>query len=842
MNKILLTASVLALIVLCVFALKVTNHHLPIHQSTNLPAIAFAKAGKKSPEPSDYLWAQRAFPYGTVPSGAFYKALEQVKNTTQDRDNDMIWELAGPTNVSGRITDVAMHHTDSLTIYAASASGGVWKSEDAGDNWFPISDDLPSLSIGDIAIDPSDKNTLYIGTGEPNGGGGSVTYDGRGIFKSKDGGGSWASLGLEASGSIGRIEVDPKNPNRIFVAAMGHLFDNNSERGIFRSEDGGASWEKTLFVNDSTGGIDLAIHPNNPDTIFAVTWQRTRRPNKRVYGGPGCGIWRSTDGGDNWTKLAAGLPTSNLGRIGIAISPSQPSTLYAIYSDETGYFKGVYKSTNDGNAWSLLNGGDPEYPGFGWWFGQIRVHPNDPDEVYTLGLDWAKTTDGGQFWTGVSPYLHADYHAFYIHPAKPDLHVAGNDGGIYISTNAGADWEHRPFPITQFYTSEIDYQDNTNFYGGAQDNGTWRTLTGGLDDWDHIGGGDGFVTLVNPQDNNIYYVESQYGGFYGSNGASAPSSNRYNWNTPYIFDPNNPNVMYIGADRLFKSTNGGLDWTAISDDLSNGPTGQNGVRYGSITTINASSVDANLLWVGTDDGNVWVTSNGGVDWTKVSENLPKRWVTRVVALPYENYALVCLSGYRHFDDIAHIYQTTDKGQSWQDVSGNLPDLPVNDLVLDPADPFNVWYIATDAGVFFTADAGGSWEPVNNGLPTVPVTDLTTHAPSRTIAAATYGRSMYRATMPYISNTNSPQTIENVRVAPNPFVNQMQISFTVFEKQSARLELFDLSGKKLKTVFSGALSVGEQRFDLQGNDLTPGVYLLKMTGKNGAGFCRKVLKQ
>jgi len=842
MNKILLAASGLTLTVCCLFALI----------STNYPSFAKASAGKqsanhqspkhKSPEPSDYLWAQRAFPYGTVPSGAFYKALEQVQNATQDRGNGLVWYLAGPTYVSGRITDVVMHHTDLQTIYAASASGGVWKSSDAGGNWIPITDDLPSLSIGDIALDPSDKNTIYVGTGEPNGGGGSVTYDGRGIFKSSDGGASWASLGLEASGSIGRIEVDPKNSNRIFVAAMGHLFDNNSERGIFRSEDGGTSWEKTLFVNDSTGGIDLAIHPNNPDTVFAVTWQRTRQPNKRVYGGPGCGIWRSTDGGDNWTKLDAGLPASNLGRIGIAISPSEPSTLYAIYADEIGYFKGVYKSTNDGNTWSLLSGGDPEYPGFGWWFGQIRVHPNDPDEVFTMGLDWAKSTDGGQSWTGVSPYLHADYHALYIHPANPDFQVVGNDGGIYLSNNAGANWQHRPFPITQFYTAEIDYQNNTNFYGGAQDNGTWRTLTGGLDDWDHIGGGDGFVTLVNPQNNNIYYVESQYGGFSGSNGASAPSSNRYNWNTPYIFDPNNPNVMYIGADRLFKSNNGGLNWTAISDDLSNGPTGQNGVRYGSITTIDASSLNANLLWVGTDDGNVWVTSNSGVNWTKVSANLPKRWVTRVIAqLPDENYALVCLSGYRHFDDIAHIYQTTNKGQTWQNVSGNLPDLPVNDLVLDPADPFNVWYIATDAGVFFTINGGESWQPANEGLPRVPVTDLTTHAPSRTIAAATYGRSMYRATMPFVSGTNSPQTIENVRVAPNPFDNRTQISFVVSEKQNARVELFDLSGKKLKTIFAGEFPVGEQGFELDGTELAAGVYLLKMEGKDGAGFCRKVLK-
>lgn len=828
MKKIAILVSLLALLALCFFALKNIHTRLSTHH--------------KTPEPSDYLWAQRAYPYGTVPSEAYYQALEWTNNQAQARGNNLNWELAGPNNVGGRITDVAMHSSDLQTVYAASASGGVWKSEDAGDNWLPISDGLPSLSIGDIALDPSDKNTLYAGTGEPNGGGGSVTYDGRGIFKSTDGGASWTSLGLEASGSIGRIEIDPENPNRVFVAAMGHLFGNNPERGIFRSNDGGASWQKTLFVNDSTGAIDLAIHPLNPDTVFAVSWQRTRRPNKRMYGGPGCAIWRSTDGGTNWAKLTDGLPETNLGRIGIAISPSQPNVLYALYADQVGLFKGVYKSTNNGDSWVELDGGDPGYPGFGWWFGQIRVHPNDPDEVYTLGLDWSKTTDGGQFWTDVSEYLHADYHALYIHPANPNFHVVGNDGGVYISTNDGGDWEHKPFPISQFYSSEICFQYPTLFSGGTQDNGTWRSRFGGLDDWEFFNGGDGFVTLVNPQDSSIYYAESQYGGFGGSNGASAPTGARYNWNTPYIFDPNDPNVMYIGAEKLFKSNNGGLDWEAISDDLSNGSTGQNGVRYGTITTIAASPVNADLLWVGTDDGNVWVTSTGGAEWIKVSDSLPKRWITRVVAHPTdENVAIVCLSGFRHFDDMAHIYRTTDKGQTWQSVSGNLPDIPVNDLVQDPAEPGKTWYIGTDVGVFVTYNTGEVWEACNAGLPTVPITDLTLHAPTRTLAAATYGRSMFRAELPTPSGTYSPQTLGSPRIAPNPFGSITEISFAVFQKQTACLELFDLAGKKIKTVFAGELPVGKKMLALDGDGLAPGVYLLKLTGEKGAGFCQKVVR-
>jgi photosystem II stability/assembly factor-like uncharacterized protein len=800
-----------------------------------------SKQEKDPFEPLDYLWAQRAYPYGFVPSEAYYQALEQTKTMSANRNQGLNWTLAGPTRVSGRISDVAMHPSDLLTVYAASASGGVWKSTDAGHNWAPISDDLPSLSIGDIAIDPSDKNTLYVGTGEPNAGGGSVTYDGRGLFKSTDAGQTWTALGLENSGSIGRIEVDPKNPNRLFVAAMGRLFANNTERGIFRSEDGGQTWEKSLFVNDSTGCVDLAIHPLNPDTVFAVSWQRIRRPNRRQYGGPGCGIWRSTDGGDTWNKLNTGLPASNLGRIGITISPSNPNTLYALYADETGNFKGVYKSVNHGDTWTTIPGGDPGYPGFGWWFGQIRVHPNNPDEVFTLGLDWVKTTDSGQFWFDVSPYLHADYHALYIHPANPDFLVAGNDGGIYISENGGDTWEHRPFPITQFYTSEIDFQNPTHFYGGAQDNGTWRTITGTPDNWQKIGGGDGFVTLVNPLDNNIFYVESQYGGFSGTNGASAPSSSRYNWNTPYIFDPFNPSIMFIGAERLHKSVNGGLNWTPISADLTNGNQGQNGVRYGTITTIAASPLNSNILWVGTDDGNVWITSNGGTNWTKVSSALPKRWITRVVADPEdENAALVCLSGFRHADPMAHIYRTTDKGQNWLPADGNLPDLPVNDLIQDPSNPALVWYIATDAGVFGTSDGGVNWSPANTGLPNVPVTDLTLHAPTRTMAAATYGRSMYGTELPPVSGTINPVSALSLKIWPNPMVQHAVVEWEQWGADRIQLECWDAGGRRVKTMLQEQVSSGHQVRQLDVSGLLPGVYFLRLSGSKGILGSHKVV--
>ncbi len=793
-------------------------------------------------KPNDYLWAQRVYPYQSVHSSAYYAALEYASEQASSRGGGALnWELAGPTNVSGRITDLAMHESDMQTIYAATASGGVWKSTDAGDSWAPISDALPSLSIGDMAIDPSDKNVLYCGTGETNGGGGSVTYDGLGVYKSSDGGSTWQASGLTATGSIGRIEVDPKRPERVFVAAMGHLFGNNPERGVYRSNDGGSSWEQVLFVSDSVGAIDLVIHPQNTDTLFAVSWERIRRPNTRVYGGPGSAIWRSTDGGDTWAKLSGGLPAgSTVGRMGIAIAPSDPSVLYATIARTNGAFAGVYRSNDNGDSWALVPGnGNPGYSSFGWWFGQIRVHPENSQQIYNLGVGWKESSDAGATWAEASPYLHADYHAFYIHPANPDFQVVGNDGGIFLSVDGGATWEARPIPNTQFYTSEIDFQNPVRFSGGTQDNGTWASIDGGIDNWKHILGGDGFVTLVNPKDNTLYYAESQYGGFSGSNGASAPMSARYNWNTPYIFDPNNPDILYFGAEKLFKSIDRGLNWTAISGDLSNGNNGSGGVVYGTITTIAASPVDSNIIFAGTDDGNVWVTQNGGSNWVKVSENLPKRWVTRVVADLWDaQTAYICLSGFRHHEAMAHVYKTNDLGQTWSGAAGNLPDIPANDLILDPLDPAQ-WFLATDVGVFLTNDAGASWAPVNNGLPKVPVLDLSFHAPTRTLVAATYGRAMHKASVPTVSGLQERVPLNSIKVVSNPTTTTWQLSFFTADALDIRLDLYNLSGQYVQTMHVSG--TGQHSVSVGAAWLPAGIYVLQMSAKGKSMACKKLIK-
>jgi photosystem II stability/assembly factor-like uncharacterized protein len=790
--------------------------------------------------PNDCLFLQRAFPYQTLPSEAYYEAVQWAKSQVVQRDGP-VWELAGPSNLGGRITGIAMHASDQQTIYAASASGGLWKSPDAGVSWLPITDGLPSLSIGDIAIDPSDKNVLYCGTGEPNGGGGSVTYDGHGLFKSVDAGQSWTAAGLEKTGSIGRIVVDPHNPNRIFVAAQGHLFGNNPERGVYRSDDGGISWQQKLFVSDSTGAIDLVINPQHPDTVYATMWQRVRRPSIRQYGGPESGIFRSIDGGDTWTKLSGGLPTSSIGRIGLAISASNPNILFATVAAEDGSFNGVYKTANDGATWvKVSDNSNPNYSSFGWWFGQIRINPVSPNIVYNLGVGWVKSSNGGNSWSpGGSSNLHADFHALFIHPANTSLMVVGNDGGLYVSNDGGNLFTHRPFPITQFYTTEIDEQHPEQLYGGAQDNGTWRTTTGQLDDWEQIWYGDGFVTLVNPV-NGDYYAEYQYGSFSGSNGAVAPDFVRSNWNTPYVMDPANPNIMYFGAESLFKSVDGALSWEPISGDLSNGPVGIGGVVYGTITSISVSPLDGNIIYVGTDDGNVWVTSNGGQDWTKISATLPKRWITRVVAdLNDASTAYVCLSGFRHFENIAHIYKTTDKGQSWTSMSGNLPDVPVNDLIPDPANALS-FFIATDAGIFATYDGGQTWEVFGSGLPNVPVLDLRFHAPTRTMSAATYGRAMYKIQVPVPTGVQETALVSGMNVAPNPVQSSFRLSFENLGGAALDAVVYDAGGRLVQTIFTGFRQQGRQSVTVQAGTWKAGVYVVQLRGK-GKVFSRKLVK-
>jgi photosystem II stability/assembly factor-like uncharacterized protein len=795
----------------------------------------------ESTTPNDWFFLQRSFPFQEINYDArnvAWQQAQEIKSSSNIRGEG--WLQKGPYNIGGRISAVAMTDGIPYTIYAGAASGGIFRSLTAGETWEPVFDDALSLSIGDIAVAPSNQAVVWVGTGEANAGGGSMSYDGFGVYKSENAGDSWQHLGLENTGSIGRLAVHPTDPQTCFVAAMGRLFSNNPDRGVFRTTDGGLTWDKVLFVNDSVGAIDIVMHPVHPDTLYACMWERVRRPDYRNYGGPGCGIYRSYDGGDNWTLLTIGLPaaSSSVGRIGIDISASDPNILYAIYADDIGYFDGVYKTTNGGNSWIRTNDNDLAnmYSSYGWWFGRISIDPADPDIAYAIGFDLYKTTNGGNSWPMISSTVHVDQHDLAISPIDHNLVVLGNDGGIYISFDGGSAWTFvNNLPITQFYTCEIDEQQPQRLYGGTQDNGTNRTLTGDADDWQSIYWGDGFHVLVDPTDNDYVYAEYQYGNFARStNGGTyfteamsgISGSDRMNWNTPFAFDPNNPQILYYGANRLYKTTNRAISWQAISPDLTNSIPGS-GVVYGTITTIAAAPSNSQYIYVGTDDGNVWKTENGGSSWNNISLGLPERWITRVAIDPYdEQVVYVTLSGYRYDSYQPHVFRSTDAGESWTDVSGNLPEAPANDLIIDPALDSTL-YLATDFGVFITRDLGEFWSMLGDNLPNVPVVDLDFHQPTRTLIAATYGRSMYSFNVDQLVFIDDLTVREQeLKIFPNPVAQVLNLQIDL--KQDTQYSILDSGGK---VITGGTLNKNSsaQRIDVSG--LRPGNYFLRINNEN-----------
>jgi photosystem II stability/assembly factor-like uncharacterized protein len=715
-------------------------------------AFKLAKRGKDtSRKPSEWFTLSRAYPYEEIPFAAYKRALDRAVQVHNENTIQRIgvWEMAGPSNVGGRVTALAVHPDSPETIYAGGALGGVLKSTDGGDTWTPISDAVPSLSVGDLALDPNDPSILYFGTGEANSSGDS--YAGTGVYRTTDSGSTWEFVGLPNSHHIGKIAIDPTNSNRIFVAATGKLFGTNPDRGIYRTTDAGTNWELVHFVSDSTAGIDVAINPSDPNIVFAAMWERVRRPQFRKVGGYTSGIWRSTDGGDNWTRLSSGLPAPgpNVGRIGLAISPSSPDTIYASYCDNPGYFMGFYRSTNGGDSWTL-RAGDQGFSSFGWYFGKIWVHPTNVNTVYFGDVDMWKSTTGASSWSPITGSMHVDHHAWYQDPTNPNYCVNGNDGGVFTSQNGGGSWTKcYDLPITQFYAITIDKLNPHRLYGGTQDNSTPRTWDGSPDNWDVIFYGDGFYTNVDYTNSNVIYAEAQYG-YLGrsTNGGSwfdlitngIDGSENVNWCTPVVMSPHNNQTLFYGAERLYKTANRGDLWFPISPDLTG--EGNGNLVYGTITTIDQSPLDPLVIWAGTDDSRAWVTTNGGTNWTNVAGSLPDRWCTRVTADLFDTAgAYVAFSGYKEDDLLPHIFKTTDFGESWSDISGNLVDIPINDVMQDPLYPSRL-FIGTDFGMFYTEDGGATWQSFGDNHPICPVFDIDLHADTRKVVSGTHGRSMY----------------------------------------------------------------------------------------------------
>ncbi|MFZ5979268.1 MAG: thrombospondin type 3 repeat-containing protein [Candidatus Zixiibacteriota bacterium] len=732
------------------------------------------KTGDIGPaRPSEWFFEQRAYPYNKIPRQQYKEAVLEARHirdayfAQKDAREEPVWTEAGPSNSPGRICDIAVHPDYPDTIYVASSSGGLFKSVDGGASWTSIFDNEGSPALGAVAIDPTNPDIIYLGTGEPNPR--NSSYEGDGVYKSIDGGATWTNIGLEYSYRIGRIVVDPLYPDTVYVAAVGTYWGASSpECGLYRSQDGGATWERLIYIDDYTGCIDIALHSDS-GVILAAMWQ--------VRFGPGTTLWRSDDRGDTWADITGtnGLTAAgNLGRMAVTFGKNH-NTAYAIFSEgvaipsefDDSYISNVFRSDDLGVTWTACNitslipmtaGGRI------WYFCNIRVSPTNPNEVYVLDFDLAKSTNGGASWVNVSngnpsgdpdENPHVDMHAMYILENNDDFLYLGHDGGVSFSDDGGGSWVNfRNMPNTEFYAVDVDYQNPARLIGGAQDNGTWITYAGSTSDYTHILGGDGFECWIDYYNSNNLYASWQFGNFTRSTDSGATlyyainginfSENR-GWLTPVVMDPNNPQKLYYGAQSVYKTVNGGQYWNQYSFAFTSG--------Y--ISAIGVARSDTLVLYAGASNGVVARTTDGGANWENITAGLPNRFVTRLTVDPYDaSIVYITLSGYRQDGDmLAHIYRSTDYGSNWTPISGNLPDVPVNDCIVDPYDN-NILYIATDVGVFKTSDLGVNWVPVGTGMPLVAVHDLEYHYPTKTLVAGTHGRSMYRLSLDCESLTDT----------------------------------------------------------------------------------------
>ena len=818
--------------------------------------------------PSDWFFAQRAFPASTIDHDAFRAAVRQarIERARLTTSGGPIWEPAGPYNIGGRVTALAVAPGGS-TLYLGSANGGVFRSDDSGVNWTSLLDGEFTFSIGALALDPADPNTVYCGTGEANSA--VDTYDGSGLYRSVDGGASWSYLALEATRRIGRIAVDPSNSNRIFVAAMGTQFSTNADRGLYRSEDGGLNWTQVLFVNDSTGCADVVINPAHPETVYCSTWERVRRPTYRRAFGPGCGIWRSIDSGTTWTRLQYGLPTptDSVGRIGLAIAPSRPSTVYAqiITGSIGGYSgRGMYRTVDGGATWTRrdVSGFTGIFGGFGWYFGDMAVDPVNSEKVYALGQLLGRSTDGGSMFGTIDGNAHVDHHAIWIDPANPDHIYLGNDGGFYSTQDAGAFWTHAvTLDITQFYAGAIDPSNPARLMGGTQDNSTPMT-TGSPTAWGYaLDVGDGFYCAVDPTNPAVLFAEWQNccggggprrsvnsgGSWTGPTGFSP--SDRYNWSTPLVMNPLNHNVILVGSHRVYRSTNNGVSYATISGDLTTNTPSL--LTYSTVTTLDISLADTSVYYVGTDDAKVWRSINRGGSWTQITTGLPQRWVTRVTADPVDPQVVyVALSGFSRDEHVPHVYRSADRGSTWTPIAGDLPDIPINDVVVDPADTQRL-FVATDVGVYWTPNQGATWAPLGSGLPFTAVFDLTLHAPSRTLVAATHGRSQWKVDITQLPVAVLPSSdgpgISGVALsapAPNPSRGWTRLTLELGTPGRVDVAVFDAAGRRVRTLVSGPLAAGRHPVAWDGTDRTgararAGVYFARAVVREGVATRRVV---
>ncbi len=725
-----------------------------------------------------------------------YEAHEKMRAASPF--DSLQWQFIGPTNISGRCTDIeaVRPRGKNYTIWVASASGGIWKSINEGVTFEPVFDNYGTSTIGDIAVCQSNPDLVWAGTGEANIFRSSNA--GCGVWKTKDGGQSWEHMGLENTFTIARIIIHPNNPDIVYVAASGHEWTKNKERGLYKTTDGGNSWEKIISIDDETGIIDLVMHPSKPDILYATSWQRTRLKwnDPRTYADhKNNHVWKSTDAGKTWIKMNNGLPEPHLrGRMGIDISLSAPNVLYLLvdnydlaYKAKEGeldnygrpmkdVIKGatIFKSEDAGESWKQTSGQTEEMKKhmenhsatYGWVFGQIRVDPNDANMIYSLGIWLNQSFDSGKTFTDIRE-IHADHHGLWIDPDNSNYLLSAHDGGVSVSYDKGENWRSliEELPLAQFYNIEFDNAKPFRVYGSIQDHHSFYSevdMSRGKNrirptEWKYTLGAEGSTHIVDPRDNNTILASLFYGKLAKATVDSYPGDMKYvlpntypeepdfrgQWMAPTIFSPHNPDIVYHGVQYVLRSKDLGATWEKISPDLTSNDRKKRGdISYQTITAIDESPFRAGLLYAGTDDGRLWRTKDGGETWENIRKKpMPERWVSRIVASKYNmGTVYVTQTGRRDDDAQVYIWRSTDFGDTWEDISSNIPVGPVNVIREDPAEK-NILYTGTDVGVYVSTDRGAKWNILGD-LPCTYVHDLKIHPRENVVIIATHGRGMF----------------------------------------------------------------------------------------------------
>ena len=898
------------------------------------------------------------------------KALQEKEALTKTSIiKNLSFTNIGPTVMSGRVADMAVNPEDPTEFYVGYASGGLWYTNNNGASFTPLLDNSPTQNVGDIAVDWNNR-TIWVGTGEKNSS--RSSYAGIGMLKSNNQGKTWEHVGLSDSHHVSRIVINSENPEEVVVGVIGHLYTPNKERGVFKTIDGGKTWKKTLFINNDTGIIDVVAAPENPNVLYAASWERERKAWNFDGDGNNSAIYKSTDGGDTWGNISSNNGFRNgagVGRIGLSIYDE--NTVYALHDSQfrraskekkkqasngltkegfkkmskdqflkltdkklNNYLKAnrfqekysavsvkkmvmsgavkpidlakyvenantllfdtpvegaeVFVTTNGGKNWNKThkNHIDGLYSSYGYYFGEIRVDPQDKNAIYVLGVPILKSKDGGKTFTSIGKEnVHSDHQALWVNPKRKGHLVEGNDGGLNISYDDGEHWVKLNSPsVGQFYAIYADNQTPYNVYGGLQDNGVWtashnakmnnRWHQTGKNPYTSIMGGDGMQVQVDDRNPSIVYTGSQFGNYFRLNRdkgertyiqpkhtlGEAPY--RFNWQTPIHLSRHNQDILYLGGNKLHRSLNQGDTWETISDDLTTG--GKKGnVAYGTLTTISESPFQFGLLYVGSDDGYVHLSKNGGGSWERVSGSFPKElWVSRVIASQHKKERVyVTLNGYRSDDFTVYIYVSNDYGKTWKNISNNIPTSPVNVIREDSENP-NLLYVGTDTGAYASFNQGKEWSPFQKGLPNVAIHDLVIQPTAKHLILGTHGRSLYKATIASLQSMTSEIiakeshifSISNIKKDrrwgnswgrwSSPFIPKISIPYYLNSSKKVTINIYKDELLVASTVKDSDKGFNEASFDLSFSEKGRKAYLKKVkdqslkAAKNGTYFLPK----